>query len=334
VPRWLTEGISVLEERRARPGWGEQVSLDFLVALEDGRILPVSELNAGFVRPTYPEQIMHAYYQASLVAELIESEYGERALPDMLRAYGAGKAHDDVLRDVLRIEPAALDAMFDRYLREKFAMQLSAIEVPDRFTPEAGPMQLAGPLIDALRAARSAFDAGEHDAARREAERARSMYPEYAGANGPHMLLFEIHATAGDTAAAVAALRAHVALRESDYDAHIALADLLERTGDEAGAADVLERAMYVHPYDAAVHDRMARLYSATGRHAKAVRERRAIVALNPVNRADALYRLAAALFAAGDRTEARRQVLRSLEIAPNYVEAQQLLLRLQGDGQ
>jgi tetratricopeptide (TPR) repeat protein len=334
VPRWLTEGISVLEERRARPGWGEQVSLDFLVALEDGRILPVSELNAGFVRPTYPEQIMHAYYQASLVAELIESEYGERALPDMLRAYGAGKAHDDVLRDVLRIEPAALDAMFDRYLREKFAMQLSAIEVPDRFTPEAGPMQLAGPLIDALRAARSAFDAGEHDAARREAERARSMYPEYAGANGPHMLLFEIHATAGDTAAAVAALRAHVALRESDYDAHIALADLLERTGDEAGAADVLERAMYVHPYDAAVHDRMARLYTATGRHAKAVRERRAIVALKPVNRADALYRLAAALFAAGDRSEARRQVLRSLEIAPNYVEAQQLLLRLQGDGQ
>jgi tetratricopeptide (TPR) repeat protein len=148
------------------------------------------------------------------------------------------------------------------------------------------------------------------------------------------MLLFEIHSSAGDTAAAVAALRAHVALRESDYDAHIALADLLERTGDEAGAADVLERAMYVHPYDAAVHDRMARLYSATGRHAKAVRERRAIVALNPVNRADALYRLAAALFAAGDRTEARRQVLRSLEIAPNYVEAQQLLLRLQGDGQ
>jgi tetratricopeptide (TPR) repeat protein len=91
---------------------------------------------------------------------------------------------------------------------------------------------------------------------------------------------------------------------------------------------------MYIHPYDAAVHDRMARLYTATGKHAKAVRERHAIVALKPVNRADALYRLAAALFAAGDRAEARRQVLRSLEIAPNYAEAQQLLLRLQGDGQ
>jgi tetratricopeptide (TPR) repeat protein len=110
--------------------------------------------------------------------------------------------------------------------------------------------------------------------------------------------------------------------------------DLLARTGDDAGAADVLERAMYIHPYDAAIHDRMAALYAETGRHAKAVRERRAIVALNPVNRADALYRLAAALFDAGDRAEARRQVLRSLEIAPNYAEAQQLLLRLQGESQ
>jgi tetratricopeptide (TPR) repeat protein len=195
-------------------------------------------------------------------------------------------------------------------------------------------MQVTGSFIAALRSARAAFDAGDHAAAQREAERARSMYPEYAGDNGPHMMLFEIHSSAGDTAAAVAALGAHVALRESDYDAHITLADLLARTGDDAGAADVLERAMYIHPYDAAIHDRMATLYAETGRHAKAVRERRAIVALNPVNRADALYRLAAALFDAGDRAEARRQVLRSLEIAPNYAEAQQLLLRLQGESQ
>ncbi|MGH7448992.1 MAG: tetratricopeptide repeat protein, partial [Longimicrobiales bacterium] len=136
----------------------------------------------------------------------------------------------------------------------------------------------------------------------------------------------------GDTAAAVAALRGHVDRRESDYDSHIALAALLERTGDSRGAADMLERAMYIHPYDAAVHERMAGIYAATGQHAKAVRERRAVVALNPVNRAEALYRLAAALLDAGDRQEARRQVLRALEIAPNFADAQELLLRLQGD--
>jgi cellulose synthase operon protein C len=64
------------------------------------------------------------------------------------------------------------------------------------------------------------------------------------------------------------------------------------------------------------------------------VRERRAILALDPVNRADAHYHLAVALLAAGDRAEARREVLRALEIAPNFADAQDLLLRLREAGE
>ncbi|MBR9990402.1 MAG: tetratricopeptide repeat protein, partial [Gemmatimonadetes bacterium] len=150
VPRWLTEGISVLEERRAREGWGEAVSLDFLVALKTGRILPVSELNAGFVRPSYPEQIAHAYYQASLVAELIERDHGERALRDMLRTYGDGRTHDEVLRQVLRTGTAAFDERFDGYMREKFATQLASIEAAGGGSAHGGMTQLGGPFIDAL----------------------------------------------------------------------------------------------------------------------------------------------------------------------------------------
>jgi Tfp pilus assembly protein PilF len=61
------------------------------------------------------------------------------------------------------------------------------------------------------------------------------------------------------------------------------------------------------------------------------VRERRAIIALDPVDRAAAEYRLARAYLLAGDRAEARRAVLRALERAPNYQEAQELLLELRG---
>jgi len=61
------------------------------------------------------------------------------------------------------------------------------------------------------------------------------------------------------------------------------------------------------------------------------VRERTAILALNPVDKAGAHYGLAQALFRAGDRAGARTQVLRALEIAPAYPEAQQLLLQLRG---
>ena len=77
-------------------------------------------------------------------------------------------------------------------------------------------------------------------------------------------------------------------------------------------------------------HDRrVGAAYAASGDHAKAVRERRAIVALRPVDRAEALYQLAVALRDAGNRAEARAQVVRALEVAPAFERAQELLLEL-----
>jgi hypothetical protein len=63
------------------------------------------------------------------------------------------------------------------------------------------------------------------------------------------------------------------------------------------------------------------------------VRERRAVVALDPVDRAEARYQLAKALAAAGDRASARREVLLALEEAPSFEQAQTLLLDLQREG-
>src|SRR5690606_21672611 len=49
VPRWLTEGISVYEEKRARPEWGREMEMRFAEALESGELLPLAELNRGFM---------------------------------------------------------------------------------------------------------------------------------------------------------------------------------------------------------------------------------------------------------------------------------------------
>jgi Tfp pilus assembly protein PilF len=105
---------------------------------------------------------------------------------------------------------------------------------------------------------------------------------------------------------------------------------MLEQLGDTAGAAAALERAMYIAPYNAAQHVRLAAFYGRLGEKKKAVRERAAVVALNPVDKAEALYQLALAYFEAGEAQAARREVLRALEDAPNFEKAQELLLRLQ----
>ena len=59
--------------------------------------------------------------------------------------------------------------------------------------------------------------------------------------------------------------------------------------------------------------------------------ERRALVGLHPVDRAGAWYRLAVAQDDAGDTKGALRSIVRSLEDAPNYQLAQELLLKLKG---
>jgi hypothetical protein len=55
------------------------------------------------------------------------------------------------------------------------------------------------------------------------------------------------------------------------------------------------------------------------------------VVSLNPPDAAGAHYDLARSLEASGNRAEAKREVLRSLEMAPGFEKAQELLLRLRG---
>jgi Tfp pilus assembly protein PilF len=53
-------------------------------------------------------------------------------------------------------------------------------------------------------------------------------------------------------------------------------------------------------------------------------------VALRPLDKAGALYHLAAAYFAARQFDQAEQQVLGALEAAPGYRPAQQLLLQIE----
>lgn len=323
VPRWLTEGLSVYEERRARAGWGEEITPSFAAAYGAGKTMPVSRLNQGFVRPSYPEQIIHSYYQASLVVEYIEKEHGWEAIRRMLDAFGDGRTNEQVLRSVLRTEPEELDRRFDAYVRQRFAKQLAAVATTGDVPP----------YVRQLTEARALIEGGRLDQAKRLLQQARDAFPEFAAPGSPYHLLADLHERAGDRAAAAAELERAFSLHDSDYDAMLRAAALRFALGDTARATAALERALYVHPYDPALHAQLADAYTSLRRFEDAVRERRAVLALKPVDAADARYRLALALERAGRAGEARSEVLRALEVAPNFAAAQELLLRLSGGG-
>ena len=329
VPRWLSEGISVLEERRARPGWGADLSPSFLSAFANGQLAPPSSLNDGFMRPKFPEQIILSYYQASLVCEMIEQQFGARALPALVAAYGNGQNTAEAVRAVLKIELSELDTRFNTYVQERFAPRFAAI----RGAPGSSGRSVAGmgQFGERLNEARERLAAGDTTAAMTALERARELFPEYTGQGAPYRTLAAIHLARGDHRQAERELAALVAISEDDYRAHTELAAARTALGDTTGAIAALEQAMFISPYEPETHAELAALAEAAGAVATAVRERRAIIALDPVDRADAEYRLARAYLMAGDRTQARRAVLRALERAPNYQEAQELLLDLRG---
>jgi cellulose synthase operon protein C len=326
VPRWLSEGLSVLEERRARPAWGADPSLEFLAILKAGRLRPVSRLNDGFVRPSREGEIALSYYHASLVCEMIESERGPGAIGAMLQAYREGLDTPAMLGRVLGLTPDELDRRFDLWLRERFALPLRAIAAGDGAGQTSG-----GEFANALRAGRALIERGQMDSARAVLERAQRSFPEYAGPDAPAWLLAKLHRDRGDLRGAVDQL-AHVTARdETAWEANALEAELRERLGDHAGAAAALERLVWIWPYEAGVHVRLAEAAERLGDHGQAVRERRAVLALDPSDRLEARYQLARALALAGEQAAARREILGVLETAPGFEKAQTLLLELRG---
>jgi tetratricopeptide (TPR) repeat protein len=340
IPRWFSEGLSVYEEHKARVGWGFTPSAGFLIAFRSGKLVPVSRMNDGFMRPAYPEQVIYSYYQASLVCELIARDYGEKAIIDMMNAYKAGQTTDEVFRSVLRTDPKTFDRKFDEYLRQRFATPLQALAGD---SVAVDPSMSVEEMVQSAKArrhypttmvaAKILLDRGETDLALGLLETARGLFPENTSPDGPYMALLGIYRQRpADSTKMLALLKDMVKYGSTEYEPHVMLADLLQQRGDLVGAADALERAMYINPFDAAVHERMADLYRKSGDKAKVVRERRALVGLNPVDRAGAWYRLAVAQDEAGDTTGAIRSVVRSLEDAPNFQLAQDLLLKLKGN--
>lgn len=335
VPRWFSEGLSVFEERRARPGWGARITPDFLAAFKGGALPPPSRLNDGFTRPAYPQQIIHAYYEASLVCELIARDHGTQALVRMLGAYKEGMSTPGVFQSVLGTTPEQFDSAFDKYMRERFGDRLAVVD-PLRLRGDpsdagAGAAASAGDgkFASTMRDGLSALRAGRDNEATRLFQQAKAMFPEYAAGESAYWYLGQLALKRGDTTAAITELKSIVDSNDTQYEAHLLLAKLLESRHDVAGAARVLERAMYIAPGTAATHEQLAIMYATLGEWPKAVRERRAVVALAPVDRAEAFYQLALALHRAGDDAGARHAVLQALEAAPDFERAQKLLLEL-----
>jgi tetratricopeptide (TPR) repeat protein len=341
VPRWFSEGLAVHEQRKAREGWGHQPSIQFLSALREDRLKPFSELDDGFMRPDFPGQVVLSYYQASLVFQLIEEEHGFDAIRNMLTGYADGLATAELLERETGVTVEDFDETFDDYLRTRFAGPLAGLlPVADAPGPEASIEQLEafalanpGDLATRMRLGALHFRAENWEVSEEHFRAALRIFPEYGGLDSPYYFLARIHREQGRLEPAQAALARLNALSESNYDALLLQADILDELGRPAESAAALDKAVLIWPYEIELHERLADRHAELGDIASEVRERAAVVSLEPTDEAEALYRLADAQHRAGDLISARRSVMGALAIAPNYDEALELLLTIRSSG-
>lgn len=338
IPRWFSEGLSVYEERRARLGWGDNWSLENLKAITDGRFVKISDLDAAFIRPKRPDGVSIAYFQASQVCEFVDEKFGFDAILKMLAQYKEGAKTPDVLQRVLKLSPADFDRAFDEYIKTKSGAWVEALGNGPTQAP-GGQAPTKEALLALLRARPNDYFAHlrlgtlykkeDPERAIEHLRRAIELFPFYARQGNPYVVLAEIYESRGQKAEAAATLDTFVRYNETDAGAHAKLARLKHELGDRKGAIEVLKQTFYIHPFDAGLHKLAGGIYLELGNPAEAIREFRVQIALAPPDLAEAHYDLARSLDTAGDHKEAKREVLRALEIAPGLDKAQGLLLKL-----
>jgi Flp pilus assembly protein TadD len=142
-------------------------------------------------------------------------------------------------------------------------------------------------------------------------------------------MLADAYAAKGDKAAARKELEKYSSVGGRSSMLIKKLATLEEEAGDKQRAATVLDRLNYIYPEDEELHRRLGDLWLAQNNVRGAIREYQAVVASKPLDPASSYFQLAKAYRQANRLDEAREQVLLSLEAAPGYKPAQQLLLEL-----
>jgi tetratricopeptide (TPR) repeat protein len=315
VPRWFTEGLAVHEEGRHSVEWGNRATPDVMVALRDKKLLPVVQLDRGFVRPEYPTQVVVCYFQAGRICDYIQSRWGEGQLLDMVHSFGERKSTPEAIRQNLAMSPEEFDRQFQAWLYQdlgKIAAQF------DEWRND-------------LKALAAAAKEGQYDEVLKKGEEVRQIYPDYIDAANAYEFLADAHLAKGEKQAAAAVLSDYARRGGQSPETLKKLAALEEELGNPREAAATLNRINYIAPAgDEELHRKLGDLWLAQANYAGAIREFNAVVATHPLDNAAAQFNLAQAYLAAGQRDKAQEHVLASLEAAPGFRPAQKLLLELQ----
>jgi tetratricopeptide (TPR) repeat protein len=314
VPRWFTEGLAVHEETEVSPEWGDRMTPDIVVAIRDKKLLPVADLDRGFIRPEYPTQVIVSYYQAGRVCDYIQSRWGADKLLDMVHSFAQRTTTAEVIRQDLGMAPEEFDKQFLDWLDKDVGKTVANFD------------KWRTGVKDLVQQAKSK----NYDEVLKEGEEVRRLYPDYVYPANPYEFMAEADLAKGNKQAAAGMLTEYEKKGGRSPETLKKLASLEEELGKPADAAATLDRLNYIEPVnDEELHRHLGDLWFAQSKYTGAIREYNAVIASHPLDKASAQFNAARAYFAAGQKDLAEEHLLASLEAAPGYRPAQKLLLQM-----
>ena len=356
MPRWLSEGISVYEERLRDKTWGQAWDPTYREMTLGEDFVPLSKLSSAFLNPKTPMHLQYAYFESSLAVEFYVEKFGLPALLRMLDDLSLGLP----AADALKRSPGSLEALdnefaaFAKERAEGMAPQAdwskpSATEKTKEAIGLGMGIGLGGDVIPAAsasandwfsqnpgafvsleRSLQKAVGEAKWADALAIAEKMRSQWPDDSRTTGVYAKLAMIHQRLEQKDQERAALVSLVERSSDAFDALSRLCELDETRKDWESLAKWSERLHAIQPIRFDVQQRRAMSHELIGKHATASDAWLACLELDPLDYAWMHYKAAENLKYTGRDSDAKRQVLMALEESPRFSDALRLLLQLQ----
>ncbi|MFT7461682.1 MAG: tetratricopeptide (TPR) repeat protein [Pseudohongiellaceae bacterium] len=249
MPRWLSEGVSVLEEKKLNAHWARPLERPVLMARANDMIFPVERMEQAFQDGS---TVMLGYFLGSLVCEVIERDFGFDGLRDFVAAFAEDRSTGEAVVEALGITAQELDRRVLEYIDTEVAGRAAVRPVYNERGKDALRRRVQGGDKEALVELVQAYgDLGlwvDRDAA---LERALDSVGE-----SPALLrlIAERDVQQGRKSVAIDRLRRWSESDDVDHDGLVLLASLLmEGSPDskkQAEALDHLRNARILFPGD------------------------------------------------------------------------------------
>ncbi|MFZ1941625.1 MAG: peptidase MA family metallohydrolase [Terracidiphilus sp.] len=315
VPRWFTEGLAVHEEGMHSAEWRNRVTPDVLIAIRDKKLLPIEQLDRGFVFQDYPGQVEVSYFQAGTICDFIGEKWGEEKLLDFVHSYAQLQTTPQAIQQDLALSHDEFDKQYLAWIDHKYDAEAAHFNE----------------WRDKLKALVAAAEQKQFDTVLQQGPAVLALYPEYVDDANVYELMATAYKARGSAESEEAILIGYEHAGGQSPELLKRLAQLEADAGQPTEAIATLERLNYIYPVkDEELHRHLGDLLFAQKQFDGAIREYNAVIASNPLDKAGAEYNLAQAYFAAGQKDKAQDSVLAALEVAPGFRPAQKLLLELQ----